>query len=183
MNKAYRIAARFSHLITATYDSYRYPILTSYGSVDDKIYRDVQIIQRKKNESNFSINLAGKKSQALLTRDSRFNQQLLHYSRGIKALEENDPVNMIREFYQVFNEENMHRRIKRYKPLRDVLNHPRITNAKTKARLLENFPYLEFDFRPSKVHIDTTSANNFRYLLQIADDLRYEAECYMWKII
>lgn len=184
IDKAEQMALRLTNLITAYYNA-GYVWAKMSGSLSTKKKKLGIYIDSTKNrnrEIKLDLNLDHPKFHSLLKRDSRFNQQLAYFSRGIKASEENDPITMIKEFYQVFNEEHLHHNARPYKSLRDVLSHARITNKKTKEQLKENFPNLNFDFRPSKVHLDTTSTKNLKYLRKIADELKTDASFYMWKI-
>lgn len=168
-------ARRLTNLLVSENRSYCYPIIKSASSTDGKIEREVNSVASPIRDSKVDLDFTYKVLRSRLNRDSRINQQMAHFARGVRASEEDDPVNMIKEFFQVFNEENMHPRIKRYKPIRDLLNHPRITSKKTRELLNQNFSYMDFDFRPSKMHFDINSSKNLSLLREIGDELRTEA--------
>ncbi len=129
-----------------------------------------------------TVNLENKGLDSMLSRDSAFNQKMAHISRGLKASEDSDPITMIKEFYDVFNEDNIPRKISRFKPLRDVLSHRKINRERTKNQLKENFPNLKIDFRPKKIHLDITNPKNLKELREAADILKIEAMSYTFKL-
>ncbi|MDH3695910.1 MAG: hypothetical protein OEQ94_10475 [Nitrosopumilus sp.] len=124
------------------------------------------------------INLSSTSLSSLLKRDSKFNQQLAHYSRGLKASADSDPITMFKEFYQVFDEKLLETKNEEYKLLRDLINHPKLDNPKIK-KIKTKFPKFRFDSRPKKVHLDLTLETNLKILREIATELKHKALIHM----
>lgn len=174
---ATRQASRLANIITAKFSTYHFSTLTQYISSkfpDGK--RRGRIIMGIQGDiiRTLDIDLEGRLG-SMLRRDSKKNQQLAHFARGIKASEENDPITMIKEFYQVFDENTMPASVRLYRPLRHVLSHDKITRPQTITNLRRNFPQLKFSYRARKVQFDLTSTTKIEILRKIADDLEREA--------
>lgn len=125
------------------------------------------------------IDLSSRSLSSLLKRDSKFNQQLAHYNRGLKASADSDPITMFKEFYQIFDEKLLEKENEEYKLLRDLISHPKLNNPKIK-KIKTKFPKFRFDSRPKKVHLDLTLEPNLKILREIADELKHKALAYMY---
>jgi hypothetical protein len=95
-----------------------------------------------------------------------------HASRGIKAAEDQDPVTMVREFYQII-EANVPTRLNKFQYLRDVLSHGDQIRDDTKENLEREFGKNYFTFT-SKKHFDYTSSRNIERLNEQARYLKNE---------
>lgn len=124
----------------------------------------------------FSINIKDSpiKLQSLLKNDSRLNQKLAHFNRGLEASDNSDPITMIKEFYQVFDEEKDKKKIEKYRLIRHLLSHPILNDPRIK-NIRKKYPKLKFDSRPTSLHLDITSQKNLNELRKIADDLKQVA--------
>lgn len=112
---------------------------------------------------------------SLLNTNSRENQQLAHFANGQKALEDDDFVNAIKEFYQVLEYENL-LEIK-YKSLRDGLSHAELTIVKTINELGDEFGIVCMEnpnstLNPKGKYVDITSPEIQTILEKEANYLR-----------
>jgi hypothetical protein len=97
-----------------------------------------------------------------------------HASRGIKAVEDQDPVTMIREFYQII-ETNTPTHLKKFQSLRHVLSHGNPIDSDTIRNLESEFGQNYFTFT-SKKHFDYTSPRNIERLNEQARYLKNEVK-------
>lgn len=74
----------------------------------------------------------------LLSKDSRENQQLLHFYNGLRSHQDGHYADSIKEFYQVLEYDGRYRR-SNYKYLRDGISHAELTITKTIDVLEQNF--------------------------------------------
>jgi len=175
-------AGRLTNHISATQGRYFSSALVSYRSKVVNGKQHVGTTFGIKAEIVRTVDLENKALDSMINRDSSFNQKMAHISRGLKASEGSDPITMIKEFYDVFNEDNLPKKIERFKPLRDILSHRKINRPNTMSLLKKNFPNLKIDFRPKKIHLDITNSTNMKELREEAEFLKMEAVSYTFKL-
>jgi hypothetical protein len=85
-----------------------------------------------------NLNISDTNIQALIGKDSLINQQLSHFSNGLKAFEAANFGEAVKEFHQVI-EDNTPAHLKNYKYLRHGLSHYRLNDPPTSAHLKNDF--------------------------------------------
>ena len=122
-----------------------------------------------------NLDMTDNELACLLGVDSRENQQLAHFANGQKALEDDDFVNAIKEFYQVTEYENVLG--PKYKSLRDGLSHAELTVPRTIDELKNEFGIICIENpnstqNPKGKYVDITSPEIQEILEKEANYLR-----------
>lgn len=132
--KAYRLT-NFLTLKTGKYVFHERP--REFAS--NKVGQELKSIA-KTPISNTLVNLdiSDTNIQALIDRDSLINQQLSHFSNGLKAFQAANFGEAVKEFHQVV-EDNTPTHLENYKYLRHGLSHYRLNDPNTIAHLKNDF--------------------------------------------
>jgi hypothetical protein len=104
-----------------------------------------------------NLNILDNTIQSLLDNDSRVNQQLAHFSDGIKAIDELNFSEAVKEFYHVIEYETPSH-LKKYKSLRDGLNHAELSHPNTINDIQNDFGIV------CKVNTSSTLTPNGKYI-------------------
>ena len=123
-----------------------------------------------------NLDITNSALESLLNDESRLNQQLSHFSNGIKALEGSNFTEAIKEFYQVIEADKASLSyLNKYKFLRDGLSHPELTKPNTINGLSNNFGSLS----PKGRYVDIGDPNVQIILEKEAKYLRDEVFSYL----
>jgi hypothetical protein len=171
-------ATVLSNVISVRYGRYTHAHLIGYNRIlksgKQRVSREFRIRSKRIRKLDFSLK---NEEISSLMDNVELNQLYEHASRGIKADDDEDPVTMIREFYQVIEKKNvndMATNLRKFKWLRDTLSH----NPKFTDRAIKNlkiyFRNNYFVFTPSG-HFDYTSPKNIERLKSQARSLMKKA--------
>lgn len=123
----------------------------------------VDIAARVMIEKREDVDLTGERvSKIIGGSEAKLNRQLSHYRR---AIETDDPINKIRELFQVIEDEygKGHPFVQESKWARHIVSHPRLDDAEAVAQAVQKFgrPYVD-PSKPQDLAKLTTEAENMR---------------------
>lgn len=125
-----------------------------------------------------NLNISDNGILSLLDNDSRVNQQLAHFSNGIKAIDELNFSEAVKEFYHVIEYETP-QHLKKYKSLRNGLSHAELTKVNTINDIQNHFGIVCVEnpssmLTPKGKYIDISDPEVQAILEQEANCLRKE---------
>jgi len=133
-------------------------------------------IHRWMHIRDLNLDLNDKRISSLL--NNQEHALLYNYaSRGIQSYYNQDPVGMIRDFYQIIEKKNWKQLpsdLKKFKWLRDVLSHKGIRADIAISEVKKSFGTDYFDLTPAG-YFDYTSSKNIRHLRKAAKSLMKKA--------
>ncbi len=164
-----------SNFISVKYGKYIRSSLEGFSRVNHHgTLRVTKLIgMRWSHIRELKLDLKDKTTSSALN-DTEKNILYEHASRGIKAAQDEDPVTMIREFYQVIEGKGIPNYLKKFKYLRHVLSHNGPIHGNTKRNLEQGFKKGYFRFSPKNA-FDYTSPQNIERLNEQARCLMYHA--------
>lgn len=115
---------------------------------------------------------------SLINNNSKINQKLAHFARGLKATEENDPIVMIREFYQVIEGEGLSNQEK-YRCLRNVVHDKEVQDDV--SQIVSNEFGISFlkNTKTNGNYIDYTSVETINKLKIAAQSLKADVVAHL----
>jgi len=127
----------------------------------------------------YNLDMTDKALNNLLKNDSKENQQLAHFSNGLRALRDGNYGDAIKEFHQVIENENFPHLIK-YNFLRHGVSHAELTGITTIQKLEDEFKIICIEnpkstSSPKGKYVDITDPKVQDILEKEAKNLRDEA--------
>lgn len=170
---AFQKAKRLINLLSIMTRSFVYhdqPTVTKIGG--GKTERALSFTADAFLVKDFDLDLSQDELSSLLAKNSKLNQQVLHATRGIKASQESDPVDMLKEFYQVIEGEVDFPRREQYEYLRNGVSHLELDERTINA--LKNQFGLECTRNPEtgRFSLDTSSPVVIAILIEEANKLK-----------
>ncbi|MGG6459995.1 MAG: hypothetical protein ACM3JQ_01070 [Candidatus Eiseniibacteriota bacterium] len=128
-----------------------------------------------------NLDISDNAIQSSLDNDSLVNQQLAHFANGIKAFDELNFIEAVKEFYQVIEDTPSHLK---YKSLRNGLSHAELDDINTINDIQNNFGIVcklnpSSTYTPKGKYIDISNPEVQTIIEKEANNLRIEAFRYI----
>ena len=181
IKKAYQLAYRFTNLISLRTGMYifhkRAKQIINNVITDNIVSFGMDTILTKL----VNLDMENSEMKCLLEMDSKENQQLAHFSNGLRSLKDGNYADSIKEFYQVIeNEIPLH--LKKYKYLRHGVSHAELINSTTIDTLKNEFN-IDCIENPNSVltpkgkYVDITNPDVQDIIEKESNNLREEIIC------
>lgn len=178
IESAIQKANRITNILSYTTGIFIYHNRPEVVKIKDGVQTTVKSTSSKPQPFNLDLN--NKKVKSMLGGDPDLTQQLAHVARGLKAVDENDPVETIREFDKAIEDENISH-LEKYGHLRNGLSHLELDQRTTNA--LKNQFSIDCitNTETGKKSLDTTHPDTRKKLLVAAQKFKDEVVSYFNK--